>query len=78
MSNGYYIETNNEKDMKYLYISTIELKKNVYWRNYQHSLMVCTTRIVQLKWCHGKLEVYESKWMPCFSWSVGWFLLHIY
>ena len=25
--NGYYIETNNEKDMKYLYISTIELKK---------------------------------------------------
>jgi len=49
LSNGYYIETNNEKDMKYLYISTIELKKNVYWRNYQHSLMVCTTRIVQLK-----------------------------
>jgi len=48
---GYYIETNNEKDMKYLYISTIELKnKNVYWRNYQHSLMVYTTRIlVQLK-----------------------------
>jgi len=28
------------KDMKYIYISTIELKKNVYWRNYQHSLMV--------------------------------------
>jgi len=25
--NGYYIETNNEKDMKYFYISTIELKK---------------------------------------------------
>jgi len=25
--NEYYIETNNEKDMKYLYISTIELKK---------------------------------------------------
>ena len=25
--NGYYIETNNEKDMKYLYISMIELKK---------------------------------------------------
>jgi len=32
--------------MKYLYISTIELKKNVYWRNYQHSLMVYTTRIL--------------------------------
>jgi len=28
--NEYYIETNNEKDMKYFYISTIELKKNVY------------------------------------------------
>jgi len=24
--NGYHIETNNEKDMKYLYIYTIELK----------------------------------------------------
>jgi len=36
--------------MKYLYISTIELKNNVYWRNYQSSLMVCTTHIlVQLK-----------------------------
>ena len=49
--NGYYIETNNEKDMTYLYISTIELKKNVYWRNYQHSLMIYTTHIlIQLKW----------------------------
>jgi len=28
--NRYYIETNNEKDMKYLYISTIELKKKMY------------------------------------------------
>ena len=28
--NGYYIETNNEKDMEYLYISMIELKKKVY------------------------------------------------
>jgi len=27
--NEYHIETNNEKDMKYLYISMIELKKNV-------------------------------------------------
>jgi len=28
--------------MKYLYIFTIELKENVYWRNYQTSLMVYT------------------------------------
>jgi len=27
--NRYHMETNNEKDMKYLYISTIELKKCV-------------------------------------------------
>jgi len=39
-----------KKNMKYLYISTIELKK-MYWRNCQHSLMICTTHIlVQLKY----------------------------
>jgi len=47
--NGYYIETNNEKDMKYLYISKIDFTKNVYWRNYQHFLMVYTTRILVSK-----------------------------
>jgi len=36
--------------MKYLYINGLRLKKNVYWRNYQSSLMVCTTHVlVQLK-----------------------------
>jgi len=36
--------------MKYLYISMIELKKKVYWRNYQHSLIVyITSLLVQLK-----------------------------
>ena len=51
------------------------VEKKVYWRNYQPSLMVCTTHIlVQLK-C---IEVYESKWMSCLAWLVGWFVLPIY
>jgi len=54
--------------------------KNVCWRNYQLSLMSCTTHIlVQLKCMSYKPKVYESKWIPCLTWLVGWFvLLHIY
>jgi len=37
--------------MKYLYINGLGLnKKNVYWKNYQSSLMACITHVlVQLK-----------------------------
>jgi len=37
--NGYHIDTKNEKDMKYLYISTIELKKK------------CITEIINILLC---------------------------
>jgi len=51
-------------------------KKKTYWRNYQTSLMVYTY-ISTSDACQGKLEVYESKWMPCLAWSVVWFVLCI-
>jgi len=39
--NGNHIETNNERDIKYIYITRIELnKKNKYWRNELHKKCV--------------------------------------
>ena len=36
------------------------------------SWMICTTHIlVQLKVIHGKPEVYESKWIPCWYDHLG-------
>jgi len=47
LSKWIFIETNNEKDMKYLYISTIELKKIILDKlsTFSYGLLIPKTRL---------------------------------